>query len=238
MMKKLNKKIVALLVAVIVILLFIILFLSMRIQTIEIEGNEQYNDEEIQQIIFDKDYDKNMLVFWIKNKLGQNETIPFVEKYDVEIESFSKVKIVIYEKSIVGYIDYMGTYMYFDKDGMVVESSNKLIDGIPKITGIDFEYILLHEPLPVEDKKVFDLILSVTQTLHKYKIEVKRLYISNSMEITLYIGDVKVYLGKEKDLNEKISDLSDMVSKLEGYSGTLDMSVLDTEGNGYTLKRD
>lgn len=237
MMKKINKKIVALLVSVIVLLLLIILGISMRIQTIEVDGNEQYTDEEIQNLIFENEYDRNMIVFWLKNKLGKTATIPFVEKYDVEMQSMSKVKVTIYEKSMVGYIDYMGTCMYFDKDGIVVESSEKVIDGIPKVTGIDFEYILLHEPLPVENQKIFDLILNVTQTLQKYALDVKRIYISGNMEITLYKGNVKIYLGKEKDLNEKISELNDLAPKLDGHSGTLDMSVLNIEGS-YTLKED
>lgn len=233
-----NKKIIALLVAVIIILILGFAVASLQAKSIKVEGNEQYTDEEIKDFIFSKSYDRNIAVMWIKNKLGKTTEIPFVEKYDIEIQSLDKVKVTIYEKSIVGYIDYMGTCMYFDKDGVVVESSDKTIKGIPKITGIHYDYVLLYEPIPVENEEVFDLILSVTQTLQKYKITVKKIYISGNMEITLYKGDVKIYLGTQKDLNEKISELSDFVSKLKGRSGTLDMSKLNKEGNGYTLKED
>lgn len=233
-----NKKIIALLVAVIVILIVVFAAASLQAESIKIEGNEQYTDEEIKNYIFAKSYDRNIAVMWAKNKLGKTVDIPFVEKYDIEILSWSKVQVTIYEKSIVGYIDYMGTYMYFDKDGVIVESSDKKIKGIPKITGIHYDYVLLHEPIPVDNEEVFDLILTVTQTLQKYNLTVKRIYISENMEITLYKGDVKIYLGTEKQLSEKISDLKDLASGLEGYSGTMDMSRLDTEGNGYTLKKD
>ena len=48
------------------------------------------------------------------------------------------MEIIIYEKSIVGYVSYMSSYMYFDKDGIVVESSSSQLDGVPWVTGLDF----------------------------------------------------------------------------------------------------
>jgi len=85
---------------------------------------------------------------------------------------------------------------------------------------------------------VFDLILTVTQTLQKYNLAVKKIYISDNLEITVYKKNVKVYLGTEKDLSEKIATLSDMQEELKEFSGTLDMSKLDREGVGYHIKTD
>lgn len=236
MKEKINNKLIVILVSVIVLLILFFAVFSMQAKSISVEGNNQYTDEEIKNYIFDDVYDENILVLWAKTKLGKTETIPFVEKYDVEILSMDKVRVTIYEKSMVGYIDYMGTYMYFDRDGVVVESSSQKIEGIPKVTGIEYEYILLHEKIPVENDDVFDLLLTVTQNLQKYKLEIEKINVTSKLEITLHIDDVKIYLGTDKDLSEKISDLSEFASKLEGRSGTMDMSVLDTEGNGYTLK--
>jgi len=237
MKTKLRKEVIALLIAAIILIILIITFLYMQAGEITIEGNTRYTEEEMRDFIFDTKLDENVIVAWVKNKLGYSVEIPFIEKYDVEIKSFDKINVVVYEKSIMGYIDYMGTYMYFDKDGIVVESSEEKISGVPRITGIDFDYILLHEPLPVENKEVFDLLLTVTQTLKKYELTVKKIYISDNLEISVYKKDVRVDLGTEKDLSEKISVLSDMASKLDGYSGTLDMKELDPDGN-YTLKSD
>ena len=33
------------------------------------------------------------------------------------------MEVIIYEKSVVGYVSYMSSYMYFDKDGIIVELS-------------------------------------------------------------------------------------------------------------------
>lgn len=54
----------------------------------------------------------------------------------------NKMNVAVYEKAIVGYISYMGCNMYFDKDGIVVESSSENYEDVPQITGLDFKSIV------------------------------------------------------------------------------------------------
>lgn len=51
---------------------------------------------------------------------------------------------------------------YFDKDGIIVESTSETLPGVPKIAGLSFGHIVLHQPLPVEDISVFNEILNLT----------------------------------------------------------------------------
>lgn len=202
-----------------------------------IEGNEKYTKDEMMDFIFRSDWDKNPFVLYYKTKFSKQKTIPFVDEYDVKITSLNSVKITIYEKKIIGYISYMGSNMYFDKDGTIVESSREIIEGIPRITGLDFDSIVLYETLPVEDDKVFKLILDTTQILQKYEISVDRIYISDNKEVTLYIENIKVELGTNEDLNDKIRSLNDMLPNIEGLSGTLDIRKYNTNNEGYTFKK-
>ena len=206
------------------------------IKEIEVEGNNRATAEEIKDYIFDKSYDVNTLVFYIKSKFEKKKSIPFVATYDIDMVSSTQVKITIYEKDIVGYLQYMGSYIYFDKDGIIVESSSELIEDVPLITGLNFDSFVLNEKLPVYNKDVFNMILDLTQNIRKYKLTVDKIYISEEEESTVYIGDVKVLLGSSDDLNQKLSDLSDMYSKLKGKSGTLDMKEVDKDGQGYAMK--
>lgn len=206
------------------------------IKEIEVEGNKRATAEEIKDYIFDKSYDTNTLVFYLKSKFEKKKSIPFVATYDIDMVSSTKVKVTIYEKDIVGYLQYMGSYMYFDKDGIVVESSSELIEDVPLVTGLNFDSIILNEKLPVYNEDVFDMILDLTQNIRKYKLVVDKIYISEEYESTLYIGKVKVLLGSSEDINQKLSDLYDMHKQLEGKSGTLDMKEVDKDGQGYAMK--
>ena len=42
--------------------------------------------------------------------------VPFVEKMDVSVVDPHTIKIEVYEKALAGYVEYLGHYMYFDKD--------------------------------------------------------------------------------------------------------------------------
>lgn len=206
--------------------------------TIEFSGSEKYTDKELSEYLFPTKKSANPFVFWFTSRFKEHVEIPFVEAYDVELDGLSHFNVTFYEKSLVGYVEYMGSYKYFDKDGIVVESSSRLIEGVPFVTGIDVDYIVLHSKLPVEDDKVFDVLLDITQLLNKYEIDVDKIFISNELEIRLYLNKIRVELGTKKDLSEKIMDLRDILPNLSDVSGVLDMKILDVNGNGYTLKKD
>ena len=89
------------------------------------------------------------------------EGIPFVEKMSVNIVAPDTIKIIVYEKAVAGYIEYLGKYMYFDKDGIIVETSDVKTEGIPQITGLKFDYVVLHEKLPIENQEIFQSVLDI-----------------------------------------------------------------------------
>lgn len=235
-----RKKIIILIATIFLIICGIAgVFAMQRIseKNIIIEGNEKYTKEEMISFIFRSDWDRNPFVLYYKNKFSKQKVIPFVDEYDVKITSLNSVKITIYEKKIIGYVNYMGSNMYFDKDGTIVESSTEVIEGIPKITGLNFDSIILYETLPVGSDKVFRLILDTTQILQKYRIAVDKIYISDNKEVTLYIEQIKVELGTGEDMNDKIRSLNDMLPNLQGLSGTLDIKKYNTNNDGYTFKK-
>ena len=51
----------------------------------------------------------------------------------------------------MGYVAYMGANFYFDKDGVVVESSSEETEGIPCISGLKFDSLALYQKLSVKD---------------------------------------------------------------------------------------
>lgn len=63
------------------------------------------------------------------------------------------------------YINSIGQNAYFDKDGFVVETSTEVIDGVPKITGISCEEVVLYEKLQLENSDILRDLLNLTQTL-------------------------------------------------------------------------
>lgn len=117
--------------------------------------------------------------------------------------------------------------MYFDKDGIIVESTNEKLPGIPWITGLKFGHIVLYQKLPVESDEIFREILNLTQVLSVYELQVDKIKYNSFGEATLYMGEIEVILGNNESLNGKVAELNDMLPHLEGLSGVLYLDTYD-----------
>ena len=209
------------------------------VTTVYVEGNEHYTEEEIKEIVMEGPLGKNSLYLSMKYKNKGIQGIPFVDVMDVSILAPDTVRITVYEKVLTGYVKHLGTYMYFDKDGYVVESSSERTAGVPQVTGLEFSHVVLGEPLPVENPEVFVDILNITKLLEKYELDAEKIYFQSSGDITVYFGDVKVSLGSDRAvLEDKLMLLPELLPSLEGRKGTLQMESYNEGGGRYTFQPD
>lgn len=195
-----------------------------RVRYVTVEGSTHYTDEEVKQFAMGGFLGDNSMVLSWRYKDQAVRDIPFVESMDVDVVSHDTIHITVYEKSLAGYITYLGRYMYFDRQGTVVESSSEKIEGVPEVTGLSFDHIVLNESLSVEDSGVFSRILETTQLLDKYGLTADRIYVSQNSKISAYFGGVCANLGQDEYMDEKISNLSKILPSLEGKTGTVELS--------------
>ena len=193
------------------------------IKTVYVEGNLHYSKDEIKEMVMDGPLGNNSLYLSFKYRDKGVKGIPFIDVMTVEVLSPDTIKIIVYEKSLAGYIEFMDNYLYFDKDGCVVENSNVLTEGIPLVTGFEFDYVVMGEKLPVEDEAIFKNVMNITNLLDKYEMRADRIYFASKSEITVFFGKIKVVLGDPKNIEEKIMNLPEILSKLEGQTGTLNL---------------
>ena len=238
-----NNKVLRVLLTIVVIMailcaVLVYLWKAYSITSVTVTGNSHYTEDEIKEMVFTGPYSYNSLVLSAIYRDRSIEDIPFIEKMDVDIVGADRVRINVYEKAVAGYVEYLGHYMYFDKDGIVVESSNRIMEGIPFVTGLSYDHVVLHEPLPVKDPKVFLTILNVTQLLEKYNISTDRIAFDSDMKITLYFGNARVSLGTDDFIDEKINEMQLLLPQLKGYSGVLHMENYVGEEVNFSFDKD
>ena len=201
-----------------------------HINTIYVEGNTHYSDEEISDMVMAGPLGDNSMFLSLKYKNRSINDVPFVSKMSVEIVDNNTIRIMVYEKATAGYVEYLENYMYFDKDGIIIESSSQKTKGIPQVTGLKFDYVTIHEALPVENKDIFASILNITQLVNKYNLSADKINFAHDGSITIYFDDIRVSLGYDvNELEEKIMRLQYMLPEIEGKSGLLRMESY-TEG--------
>ena len=221
--------------AVILSLAVIILF---KADTVIVSGNVMCDENVVKEYYTDGPLGDNTLVIWLKDKLGVYKDMPFIREHDIDIEGRDTVKIQIYEKSLIACFYYMGQYIYFDKDGMILETSRKQMENVPCIDGVSFTNFTLNEKIEVENEGQIEAILDLSELINHYEMYIDKISFNSSNEVTLYCGDIKVFLGNSQLYDQQIASVSDVLkqAKEQGLSGTIDLKNY-TRGDKIILKQ-
>lgn len=210
------------------------------VQEVKVEGNELYSSEQIEQFVLNDEYSWNSLYVVAKYSLFDTEEVPFLDTMEVSLEDPHTLRISVYEKGILGcfYIETIGQYAYFDKDGFVVETSMEQIPGIPVITGVSCEEVVLYEQLPLEEEEVLGKLLTLTQMLKKYDLLPQEIYYDEDLEPTLTYYGTKVVVGTDDYLTQKVVRMSAILPQLAGLYGTLYLDTWTPDTTDIVYKRD
>lgn len=232
--RKKRRKIGLYILLILILLIAAGVFIVMNVFTVEnvvVEGNELYSSTQIENMVLNDEYSWNSLYVDLKYRFVDIGEVPFVDTMEVSLDNTHTVHIKVYEKGMLGYlyINSIGQNAYFDKDGFVVETSTEVIDGVPKITGISCEEVVLYEKLQLENSDILRDLLNLTQTLKKYNLLPDEIQYDSNMEPVLYYGTIQVKIGSEDNLSQKVVRLSIILPQLDGLSGTLHLETWTPE---------
>lgn len=210
------------------------------VENVEVEGNELYSPGQIEQLVLNDEYSWNSLYVLLKYRFVDMGEVPFVDTMEVKLKNPHTVQISVYEKGILGclYIESIGQYAYFDKDGFVVETSTEEIPDVPKVTGVTCEEVVLYEQLPLERGEVLKDLLNLTQILKKYDLLPQEIHYDDKLMPTLDYGGTRVVVGSEDYLTQKVVRLSAILPQLSGLSGTLYLDTWTPDTTDIVFERD
>lgn len=229
-------------IAAVLLCAFLALFLHIntkyKVIHVDVVGNEHYTDEEIKNMILTEGMSGNSLFLSLKYRNKEISDIPFIESMSVEVTAPDSIQIMVYEKALAGCVEYLGKYVYFDREGIIVEISSEKTDSVPQVIGLKFDRFALNEVLPIEDTAMFGEILDITQMLEKYGINATKIYFDKSKNITLYFDEARVSLGEKTNLDEKMMLLQGVLPTLEGKKGILRLENYDENSKNVTFEID
>jgi cell division protein FtsQ len=209
-------------VAIIIAIVFLLILALFKVKEVEVEGNKLYDSEAIESVVLNDKYSWNSLYVFLKYKFVSTDDLPFVDTMEISLLSPNKLHITVYEKGMMGYLYISGINenAYFDKDGIVVETSPEVIEDTPQIKGIDCEEVVLYEKLKI-DSSTLKKILTLTQSLKRNSLIPDSITYGVDNEPLLTYGDIKVQMGSLDLLTQKIERLAKIKPELDGLAGTL-----------------
>ena len=198
-------------------------------ENVVVTGNVHYTAEEIKQMVLVDEKSRNSLYLQWAYKDKPIKDVPFIASMTVKVTAPDSIRIEVHEKKLAGYIVFLGENVYFDDAGVVMEITNTYTAGIPEISGILAEEVLIGEPLPVEDPSIFEDILEITKTLEKYSINAQKIEFDESRHITIKVKDLRFVIGQGTYLNEKFERMAGILKEEEiiEKKGSIDLQNCD-----------
>ncbi len=223
--KKKRKKFIGtifLTVLFLIVMAVVIVVKVFTVKNIEVEGNLLYEQDVIEQAVLNDKYSWNSLYVFLKYRFVDTEEIPFVDTMNVTLKDPNTLHIEVYEKGMMGYlyIPSIDENAYFDKDGLVVETSSDVISGIPKVEGLECEQVVLYEKLPLQKSSLKE-ILTLTQNLKREGLVPDSILYGQDYSPILIYGTIQVYVGDTELLTQKVERISKIMPSLDGLSGIL-----------------
>ena len=222
--------------AVVLLILFCVFFF--RVKKVTVEGNTYYGANEMAEMFQTNFLEKNILSFWLLDKCSLTPELDFVREYEVTYPSLNEIHIKLYEKSIVAGIAYSNQYIYFDKDGMVLQSSDQPVDAIPLFETKNLTTFTLYKKVQMEDEELLGQILNLANLFQHYQVTWDKVQFDADNEAYLYTGGIKVSLGKKSNYDEEIAAISSVLAKMKKNKqvGEIDMRNYKVRGD-IILKR-
>ncbi len=219
------------------LLLCVLAFFGLRIREVEVEGGSYYSKPEIVRSAMADPYSYHTLYFLAKSRLRGVPCLPFVQEIEVEWKRFDRITLHVYDKSISGCVKYMGQYIYFDKDGIVLQSLSKPMEGVPVVTGIKFGKFIVSQAFEVEDPELFNIIMNLSQLISHYQVKTDQIRF-DGRDVTLYSGKVQVHLGKRDFYDDALAALASVLDKTsrKDLGGTIEMERFEP-GDKIILKQ-
>lgn len=222
--KKINKKILRIILGSILLLVcagVLTFLLAFHVETVEVVGNTRYTEEEMKEVVLKGPFATNaLLISWLKGKQDTKD-IPFVESIKVEMVSNHKIRILVNEKQVIGYVRYLDCDMFFDKNGIVVESivseqTTASEDGTDVIAPEEIEAIQ-PEAIPDADQTVFNAAVTDVPLVEGLSYD----YVT--LEVALPVKNTQVFntIQGIARMMEKLQLNPDKVSFDEKYNITM-----------------
>lgn len=213
---------VTVIVLSVILLLVLVAINAFRVKKIVVEGNELYEQDIIEKAVLNDQYSWNSLYVFFKYKFVKTEEIPFIDTMEISLKDPHTLHIMVYEKGMMGYIYIPGISenAYFDKDGLVVETSSDEIENVPLVKGIECNEVVIYEKLPIKDEQLRE-ILTLTQALKRSELVPKSITYGGTNEPVISYGKIEVVLGDINLLTQKVERIAAIMPSLKGKKGIL-----------------
>lgn len=202
-------KIILLLAIAGCVIAFLMLY---KLENVEIRSGSFYTEQEIRDKVFTRKSDQYTYLLALRINKIEPPKMTFVEKIDVEVVDKNSAIIYVYDKAVIGCFSHMGTYFYFDREGIIVDTSSFRAANIPEIKGVSPKEFTIGSKLDVGNANLYTTVLNLLMSLSKNGLEASDIVFTLRDEVTLHIDGHEILLGNSDNYDFKCNNLKNVIA--------------------------
>lgn len=231
-------KILGIVVGTLILAGGIFFFTYYQVENVEVMESKYYSKEEVKEMVLRGPLASNSVLAPMLYSTDDVGDIPFVDGFRVSQISRDTIAVSVREKKPVGCIPYLDSYIYFDRTGVFIESSLERDKTVPYFDGIQVNYVIKDEMLPIKGDTVLNTAVALATIFEKNDTVPDHIQFDSSYQISLLYGDITVQLGKDEFLEDKMARVIAILPKLAGQKGTLHLESVTDSVKTVTFERE
>ena len=216
----------------------IFFFTYYQVDEVQVMGSSHYSEKQIRKMVLRGPLASNSVLAPLLYTKQNTKDVPFIEGYTVTRLNRHTICVSVKEKDIVGCIPYLDSYIYFDRNGIFIESSHTRDELVPFFDGIEVSHVIEGEKLPIKGSSVLTTAVALSTIFQKNDAIPDHIEFDTSYQITLTYGDIRVMLGKDEYLEDKMTRVSAILPKLSGKKGILHLENVNDNSKTITFEQD
>ena len=210
--------------------LFAILSSSLfDIKTIEVRGNKKVEKEEIIKLS-NISYGKNIFIINKKNAMKNIFQNTYIKMINIRTSIPNRIIIDIIERDVIALVPYVGSYIYIDEEGIVLEinPAAKQAD-VPVIKGLKFNDFKIGDVLKVTNPEQLKITTEAVKEIKAAKLIDLIAYIDmsdlNNIKLVARNSTI-ILMGNSEDMGYKASFAKKILEDtiIKKIKGIIDMS--------------
>ena len=192
------------------------------------EGTDRFSTSQLCEMIGLSTGD-NLILFGKNRAERLLEQDPYIAHAELSAELPDTMVIKVTERKVRGYVPYMGSYLYIDEEGRVLDVQDSYFKALPLVRGLLFDSFQKGEILPVKNPEKLTVILRMSQLMQKYELLdlVVEIDVSNPKDVYAEVNQVQIHLGSMENGDQKIRMMAEILKTIpEEDRGSLDLSDL------------
>ena len=184
--------------------------------TVMIIGDDsRYTEDEIRAYVFDRWYENYLPLLKLYYRFRSIEPLTYTEKITISFEG-DQILVKAYEKVPIGCLLVMNNYLYFDSEGMILDSEKENTEGLPVVEGIEYSSVTLGKVFETKRTELFPVVMNIVNQLNKYQVETETITFSEDDSVTIWCDGNRVSLGIRDSYDVPIGMLSGILKEIQG----------------------